>query len=155
MRQPRVKTVLFLCSGNYYRSRFAEHLFNALAAAAGLPWRAESRGLSVGFWGQNIGPVSRYTVQALAARGIALTTAPREPQQLAAADLAGADLVVAVKEVEHRPAMAELFPDWANRVEYWHVDDLDCAGPECALPELEQLVAALVTRLATAAADAA
>jgi protein-tyrosine phosphatase len=26
-----MKQVLFLCSANYYRSRFAEHLFNWLA----------------------------------------------------------------------------------------------------------------------------
>jgi protein-tyrosine phosphatase len=154
MRPPRVQTVLFLCSANYYRSRFAEHLFNALAEAEKLPWRAESRGLMVGYWG-NIGPISRYTIAALAERGMAIGGAPREPQQLSAADLARVDLVVAVKEAEHRPAMAELFPDWADGVEYWHVHDLDCAGPESALPELEEHVRALVSRLSTAAADAA
>ena len=37
-------TVLFLCSGNYYRSRFAEIFFNWLAPQQGLNWRAESRG---------------------------------------------------------------------------------------------------------------
>ena len=39
--------VLFVCTGNYYRSRFAEAVFNHLAAARGLPWRAVSRGLAV------------------------------------------------------------------------------------------------------------
>ena len=34
--------VLFLCSGNYYRSRFAEHLFNHLAAAD-RGWQAQSQ----------------------------------------------------------------------------------------------------------------
>jgi len=38
------QTVLFLCTGNYYRSRFAEFLFNALAAEAGVDWVAESAG---------------------------------------------------------------------------------------------------------------
>ena len=51
-------TLLFVCTGNYYRSRFAEHLFNALAAQAGLPWRAESRGLAIEFGAHNVGPMS-------------------------------------------------------------------------------------------------
>ena len=40
------KRVLFLCTGNYYRSRFAEILFNQLAPTRGLNWRADSRGLA-------------------------------------------------------------------------------------------------------------
>ena len=38
--------VLFLCTGNYYRSRFAEMLFNALASRKDLDWTADSRGLA-------------------------------------------------------------------------------------------------------------
>jgi protein-tyrosine-phosphatase len=34
------KTVLFLCTGNYYRSRFAEVLFNSVAGKMGLLWQA-------------------------------------------------------------------------------------------------------------------
>ena len=33
MSQRHEKTVLFLCTGNYYRSRFAEELFNHEADA--------------------------------------------------------------------------------------------------------------------------
>ena len=44
MAQRKQKFVLFLCTGNYYRSRFAESLFNSVAGKMGLPWRASSRG---------------------------------------------------------------------------------------------------------------
>ena len=37
-----MKRVLFLCTGNYYRSRYAEELFNHLARGENLPWRASS-----------------------------------------------------------------------------------------------------------------
>ena len=40
------KTVLFLCTGNHYRSRFAEILFDSVARKLGLPWRASSKGLA-------------------------------------------------------------------------------------------------------------
>ncbi len=56
--------------------------------------------------------------------------------------------VVAVKEAEHRPLMKAKFPEWCDRVEYWHVHDLDCATPEHALPHLEQHVVQLLERLA-------
>jgi hypothetical protein len=35
-----------------------------------------------------------------------------------------------------------------ERVEFWEVHDLDCAGPEEAMPCLEQEVVALMDRLA-------
>jgi protein-tyrosine phosphatase len=149
-----MKQVLFLCSANYYRSRFAEHLFNWLADQEGLPWRADSRGLIADHWG-DIGPISHYTIDALKLRGIPIPAEHRRPVQLTLADLAGSDLVVAVKEAEHRAMIAAQFPPWTDRVEYWHVDDLDCAQPEEALPVLEDNVRALVGRLRAGAHDEA
>ena len=64
------QTILFLCSGNYYRSRFAEHLFNARAAALGLDWQATSRGLNREFHTGNVGPISGFAVRGLWDRGI-------------------------------------------------------------------------------------
>jgi protein-tyrosine phosphatase len=144
-----MKQVLFLCSANFYRSRFAEHVFNWLAPQAGLSWRADSRGLMVGNWGQLTG-MSHFTVNALKERGIALDGPQRNPIALSETDLETFDLVVAVKESEHREPMAEQFPDWANRIEYWHIDDLDCAQPEDALPNLEKHIRALIDRLGLA-----
>ncbi len=51
------QTVLFLCTGNYYRSRFAEHFFNHVAVREGLAWQADSRGLDVKE-GRNPGPMA-------------------------------------------------------------------------------------------------
>lgn len=141
-----MKRVLFLCSANYYRSRFAEHLFNWLAEQEDLPWRADSRGVTADEWG-NIGPISSHTVDAMRQRGIPLPAEHRCPMQLSVADLAGADLVIAVKEAEHRAMMADRFPLWADRIEYWHIDDLDCARPEESLPILEAKVHGLVEQL--------
>lgn len=142
-----MKQVLFLCSANYYRSRFAEHLFNELARQAGLAWRAKSRGLLVGKWGDP-GPISSAVVEALQARGLAIARDQRYPKPLSPRDLVSASLVVAMKEGEHRPLLSEQFPEWADRVEYWHIDDVDCAEPHEALPLLDEEVRALTARLA-------
>jgi protein-tyrosine phosphatase len=144
-----MKQVLFICSANYYRSRFSEHLFNWLAPQVDLPWKADSRGLLVDYWGE-IGPISRHAVDALNDRSILLNGNNRRPRQLGEPDLLDSDLIVAAKEAEHRAMMRAQFPDWEDRVEYWHVDDLDCAGPEEAIPLLETQVRELVDRLGAA-----
>jgi protein-tyrosine phosphatase len=74
-------------------------------------------------------------------------TAPRIPCDVTAADLAGADLIVAVKEVEHRPMLVRRFPGWADRVHYWHVDDIPQVPATLALARLDALVRALVAEL--------
>lgn len=140
-------TVLFLCTGNYYRSRFSEGLFNHLAEQRGLDWRADSRGLALD--DANPGNIYRVTVAELAARGV--DTVPHEarpPIPAERSDFEAAGLVVAVKEAEHRAMMQRSFPDLADTVTYWHVHDLDCAGSDVAIPQLEQLVTELVDQLA-------
>jgi len=139
------KTVLFLCTGNYYRSRFAELLFNHLAAERGLAWRADSRGLDPDPY--NIGPISRHTLEAARKLGILLKEPPRDPIRATEVDFQGCHLIVAVKEAEHRMLLEQLFPTVVDRVEFWHVHDLDCAGPDEAIPQLHQLVVALIDRL--------
>jgi protein-tyrosine phosphatase len=140
------RNVIFICTANYYRSRFAEYLFNHLARKQGLPWQATSRGLRT-WMAANEGPISALTAYRLTAMGVAFD-AERFPIPLAAADLDGADLVVAVKKAEHYAMMQEQFPAWADRIEYWHVDDVDCATADEALPICQSCVEALVERLA-------
>ena len=47
MAERKKKSVLFLCTGNYYRSRFAEIYFNSVAVKMGLSWRAFFRALAL------------------------------------------------------------------------------------------------------------
>lgn len=137
--------VLFLCSGNYYRSRFAEAYFNHCAAATGLTRRAESRGFRH-FYG-NVGPISPHTITGLSRLGIALPEPLRFPAFLTEPELRAAVHVVAVKEAEHRPMMQAYFPEFVERVEYWQIDDVDCAEPCDALVQLQARVDELVSRL--------
>jgi len=141
------RTVVFVCTGNFYRSRFCGYYFNALAERRGLRWRATSRGLRTSL-ADGQGPISHYALERLAACGIHVGEDVRFPVQLAAADLKHADLIVAMKEAEHRPMMEEQFPQWANRIQYWHIDDLDCAPPDGTLSHCQFHVEELVEQLA-------
>jgi predicted translation initiation factor SUI1 len=137
------KTVLFLCTGNYYRSRFAEVLFNSVADKMGLPWRASSRGLALERGVHNVGPMAVSAVQALEAMGVRADPAvTRLPVQVTAADLDGAAWIVALKQAEHLPLLQERFPARAERVEFWHIDD----APN-VLGQIEQEVMGLVARI--------
>jgi hypothetical protein len=68
MARPKQQTVRFLCTGNYYRSRFAEILFNSVAGKLGLRWRASSRGLALERGVNNVGPMAVSAITALEAR---------------------------------------------------------------------------------------
>ena len=149
-----VKTVLFLCTGNYYRSRFAEELFNHHAERAELDWIARSRGLALERGAHNVGPISPFAMHALNQLAITARGADRFPQQCTVDDLASADFVVAVKEVEHRPLMRERFAEWEHRPDYWNVHDIEDVAPAEALPLLAQEVRTLFLRLRDAAAVA-
>jgi protein-tyrosine phosphatase len=137
------KTVLFLCTGNYYRSRFAEVLFNSVAGRMGLPWRASSRGLALERGVHNVGPMALPAVQALEARGLrAVAEFGRFPIQVTGEDFDMAHWIIALKEAEHLPLLQERFPAWTEKVEFWHVDD----APE-VLDLIEREVMDLAARL--------
>lgn len=148
-----MQTILFLCTGNYYRSRYAEIVFNWHAARQGLAWRADSRGLDPN--PGNTGPMSRNTIAALQQLGIPHEPHLRMPRVASDDDFAAADHVVAVKQDEHLPLLERLFPQWVERVEFWHVHDVDCCGPEETLPHLDREIAALLARLKAAKSEPA
>ncbi len=124
MAQRSEKTILFLCTGNYYRSRFAEVLFNSVADRMGLPWRASSRGLALERGVNNVGLMAASAIKALEAMGVRAGDAlTRMPAQVTNDDLERADRIIALKEAEHLPLLQERFPAWTEKVEFWHVDD--------------------------------
>jgi protein-tyrosine phosphatase len=140
--------VLFLCSGNYFRSRFSEELFNHWAGRLALPWRAESRGLVSDLSGlRNVGRMSPHTLEALAMRGISPAGAGRWPTPVSREELELADLVIALKEAEHRPMMERRFPELVEKVEFWQVDDIDVVPPNVGIRQAEQQLLALLQRL--------
>jgi protein-tyrosine phosphatase len=143
-----MKRLLFLCTGNYYRSRYAEYLFNALAPGAGLSWLADSRALHLAAGAHNVGPVSPFTLQRLQRRGVEPAQPLRFPRQAEDQDFAQADVVIAMKRTEHEPMVAANYAAWAPRVEYWQVDDVDVALPNIALAALDTQLDALLRRLA-------
>jgi protein-tyrosine phosphatase len=139
------KKVLFICTGNYYRSRFAELLFNALASREHLDWHADSRGLALGT--SNVGPVYPGVLDHLQMLGFPARSQPRFPARLGMADLETANLIIAINEVEHRPLMSQQFEKWAEQTLYWDVPDLNLMTADEAFSQIEKHVTALIQQL--------
>ena len=146
---PTANSVLFICTGNYYRSRFSEAWFNHLARQKDSPWRAFSRGVDIDLAPSGLSPFTRRYLR-LNKIPVELTTADRNP--LTVDDLRRATLRIALKESEHRPYLQRDFPDWENRVEYWSFHDLDVSSAKDMLPTLAQHVTTLFQRLPAAPA---
>lgn len=132
--------VLFLCTGNYYRSRFAEYLFNHEAAKRKLDWTADSRALALELGVNNAGPISSYTLAELRRRGIEVTMPIRSPQQVTEEDLRSATLIIALDRDEHAPMVAQRLPAWVDHIRYWQVADLHLRTADEALGEIARQV---------------
>lgn len=129
---------LFICTGNYYRSRFAEYYFNFRAEQLQLPARAFSRGLEAAA-ARNTGPVSAHTMNYLASLQIAQPVWTY-PVQLLEADFDQAGKVIALDETEHRPMILRDFPHRLEQVEFWQFPDVQFAEPADILPAIRQQI---------------
>ncbi len=124
----RKKRVLFFCSGNYYRSRLAEILFNQRATVAGLPWEAQSRGL---LQTGELKGMSDHTISFLKAAQLEhLAADPRNPLVMDVEDLTDSDLIVGLCQSEHQPMLEQKFLALAKamykagRIRFWNIYDI-------------------------------
>jgi len=144
----QTKRILFLCTGNYYRSRFAEELFNHLATQRGLDWRADSAGLEVEKWrAYNPGTMSVHTVDLLEAMDIMPVGRNREERQFDPSEMEQVDRCIALSESEHKPMIGRLHPELLPRIEFWTVEDLHLDTAENALPMIVERVEQLIESL--------
>jgi protein-tyrosine phosphatase len=142
-----MEQILFLCTGNYYRSRFAELFFNHLADKNDLEWRAISRALAMERGACNVGPISSDAVQGLRQRGVILPDVHRTPLQLQDSDLETSTRIIALHEPEHRPLIEQRFPAWAQQVEYWCAPDNYDMHPDQAMDYIAEQVSTLMSDL--------
>lgn len=139
------QSVLFLCTGNFYRSRYAEAWFNDRAPRGGLLWRAESRGFRPHLEEATLSP---HAADRLKEKGVPRVLTRRAPELLLESDLAAATIIVALYGSEHRPMMQERFPRWSGRTRFWDIPDIDEVEPRVALAQIESEVESLIHLLA-------
>jgi len=137
-----MRRILFLCSGNYYRSRYAELVFNR--GRRNLDWWADSAGLAETFHPGNLGPISPYVLARLGP----LPEPIRFPRHAQPADFT-AERIIALKASEHQPMLAARYPAFLPQVEFWNIHDTDVARPQITLDALDRAIEALLQDLAS------
>jgi len=147
-KQMKTNQVLFICTGNYYRSRFAEELFNHHTERLGLTWRATSRGFRPDPE-QNPGSISPHALRGLANLDIHPRDASRMPESLVDEDFDQYPRIIAMSESEHRPMLRERFPIRESFVEFWTAEDLRFESPTEALPKIITNLDRLIIELAS------
>lgn len=131
------RSVLFICSGNYYRSRIAEEYFNYLSRIRSLPFFAFSQGLIKDFsTTNNTGPISPHAVRLLESLNIPIREGTRMPQTLRPELLDQFDRAIALSREEHEPMINKDWNELIGRVEFWEVGDIGVDEPERALQKI-------------------
>lgn len=131
------KTVLFICTANFFRSRYAEAYFNCLADWNKSPHRAVSAGISID---PKIGPVSSYSLYRMVERGIDSKCMSLEAKKLYSGDVESADVAICMYEKEHKPMMELLYESIESRIIYFDIPDINEISPNQSLDLVEKNV---------------
>lgn len=128
MGKIKYKKVMFVCTGNYYRSRLAEVLFNFYASQSDSLWEAESRGLTEKTRFSGLSPNAVRYLDKLKIEGPEQYA--REPMPLRVEDMEKFDLIVGMNKSEHEPMMRMRFGQMARileqkgKIRYFNVYDV-------------------------------
>lgn len=146
-----MNTVLFLCTGNYYRSRMAEELFNFWAELANIPWEAYSAGLREDMSkSPNEGPISKHAVRMLASDGYPISSSDRYPRSVSEEELDANDIIICMHRTEHEPMLHKRFPEYDGTTMYWEVPDVQYVDPEVAFKRVKREIRQLISILSSA-----
>lgn len=138
--------ILFLCTGNYYRSRMAEEYFNHCVQIQALPWMADSKSLrkDVEKLG-NVGPLSPQARQMLNDHGIPIQNGERMPETVNPQELPHFTRVISMSRLEHQPLVEDQWPGIFENMEYWEVGDIGIDVPQDAFAKIRSEVDDLIT----------
>ncbi len=131
------KTVLFICTANFFRSRYAEAYFNCMADWNKSPHKAISGGVSID---PLIGPMSSYTMYRMVERGIDAKCSSPQSKRVYSGDIDAADIAICVYEKEHKPMMELLYESVENQIVYWSIPDINEISPNQSLDLVEKNV---------------
>ncbi len=142
-----MKNLLFICTGNFYRSRFAEAFFNYLCDVNNLDWRASSAGLKIHLADKKAkdeGEISIIAKNKLLSKGISKEYFDKKRSKLDEKMLKKADLIILMDKDEHFSMIKETFPNYVNKAYFYRAKDIEYCDPEIALRIIEKEIMSLI-----------
>ena len=137
--------ILFVCTANIFRSRFAEEVFNFLAIKEKISARAFSAGLKVGEY--HIRRIHRPALEQLEK----LNIKPKRPNKLSLhideVQLNKYDQLICMDETEHKPMVLSNSKLKGFNFEYWDIIDEPKVQSDVSLPLCYKKVKELVADL--------
>jgi protein-tyrosine phosphatase len=142
-------TVLFLCTGNYYRSRLAEEIFNLYATRDNITAHAVSRGLGKQWPNpNNPGPLSKNAKQFLLSLGMADNAPDRMPLPCTAEDLSRASQIIYLSKQEHTAMFTAMFPHFLiENITFWEIGDVGVQEVQEAMTQIHEQTMSLLASL--------
>tara|TARA_Y100001970_G_scaffold49331_1_gene62484 strand:+ start:667 stop:1092 length:426 start_codon:yes stop_codon:yes gene_type:complete len=139
--------VLFVCTANIHRSRFAEEVFNFLAKEKNSVHRAFSAGLKVGDY-------SFRTIYYPALNNLKkLNITPLRPNDYSThiddVEIREYDRIICMDEYEHKPMVMANANLGDEIFEYWNIVDEPKVKSDISLPKCFQKVEDLLTEIDT------
>ena len=142
-----MKKVLFVCTANIHRSRFAEEVFNYFCAKHNKDYHAFSAGLRVGDY--SFRKIYYPALENLKAFNIT----PQRPNDLSKhikdVNLENYDKIICMDEDEHKP-MVNSDPKLSNyNFEYWNITDMPKVDSDVSLPICYKKVEILLNEMSS------
>ena len=137
--------ILFVCTGNIFRSRFAEEVFNHLCKINGVDAIAFSAGLQVGRYKQRkiywpaMNELERLKIEPLRSN--------EDSVHINDIDVSIYDQIICMDEEEHKPMVRsnELLSGFI--FQYWNIVDMPKVPSDISLPRCYKKVETLIDQL--------
>ena len=141
-----MRKILFICTGNYYRSKFAEIYFNHLQSQKeSQSYKSFSRGIRIDLK-NNLGNISKYASDYL--KKLSVNTVSCLPsKQICKRDLESATIIIGIDKEEHENYLITKYPQYEAKYTFWDISDLYLKTSCVELPRLKQKIEELESEL--------
>ena len=138
-----MKKYLFICTKNFYRSRFAESYFNYLSNRYEVDAMSKSAGLKIHLADEKAskeGEISLIAKNKLDSMGISSEFYSKKREKLTEKMLENSDYIIVMDEDEHFSMFLEHFPKYIKKVIFYRAKDIEHCDADITLNYIKKMI---------------